>query len=95
MAAQLQYSNRELTVIGDITFTTVQELYDQLHAMQNTLCEDFCVQLINVQRIDTAALAFCLTIEKLVKDNVKVRYAHVPPQMLVIAKSVGLCCLFE
>ena len=95
MAAQLQYSNRELTVIGDITFTTVQGLYDQLHAMQNTLCEDFCVQLINVQRIDTAALAFCLSIQRLVEDNVKVSYAHVPPQMLAIAKSVGVCCIFE
>jgi ABC-type transporter Mla MlaB component len=95
MNAQLRYADKVLKVDGDITFETVQSLHRQLCDLQGQLNGDICCQLQGVRRIDTSSLAFCLSIERLVKNKAQVSYDNVPKDMLSIAKSVGVYSLFE
>ncbi len=95
MSAQLSYVDQVLTISGELSFSTVQRLQQQLKNDLLGATDTVLVDLSAVTKADTASLALCLSIERLVAKKATVSYQHVPQAILAIAESVGIAELFS
>ncbi|EPJ55916.1 MAG: hypothetical protein OFPI_02160 [Osedax symbiont Rs2] len=95
MASQVKLNQQILSISGDLTFATVQALHCAVNKLPRAFESDLEVDFAATTKVDTASLAFCLGIERMMSDGFAVSYKNVPPAMVLIAESVGIESLFN
>jgi len=90
----IQYQNQTLTLSGELTFNTAQAVFDELKDISRTVTGDVVLDLSQVTKVDTAALAICTSFQALLLGQAQLSFLHVPSDMLGIAESVGIGSLF-
>jgi len=94
MASQVNLNQQLLSISGDLTFATVQALHCAVKKLPQAFKHDLEVDFAHVAKVDTASLALCLSIERMMADGFAVSYKNVPAEMVLIAESVGVDSLF-
>ncbi|OUS32654.1 hypothetical protein A9R01_10740 ['Osedax' symbiont bacterium Rs2_46_30_T18] len=94
MASQVNLNQQILSISGDLTFATVQALHCAVKKLPQAFARDLEVDFVDVAKVDTASLALCLSIERMMTGGFAVSYKNVPPEMVLIAESVGVDSLF-
>lgn len=90
----VQYQNQTLTLSGELTFNTVQVIFDELKDISSSVTGSVVLDFSQVTKVDTAALALCTSFQALLQDQAQLSFQHVPADMLGIAESVGIGSLF-
>jgi len=87
--------DQTITLVGELSFNTVQRLQELSKEMSFPNGADVVLDLGQVTKVDSSALALCLAIEKkLVANKSTLAYINIPTALLDIAQSVGVENLF-
>jgi ABC-type transporter Mla MlaB component len=90
----VQYHNQTLTLSGELTFNTVQLAYNEFKNISSSVTGSVTIDLSQVTKVDTAALALCTSFQALLLDQAQLSFLHAPADLLGIAESVGVSSLF-
>ena len=87
--------DQTITLVGELSFNTVQKLQDLSKEMTFPNDAEMVLDLGQVTKVDSSALALCLALEKrLVANKSTLAYINIPTALLGIAQSVGVQSLF-
>ncbi len=95
MTISIEFENKKIAFIGDITFSSVQSLEDQILQHYPTISKTVVVDFANVGKVDTSALALCVSLQRRCEQGAAVYFENVPQCLLDIAASVGVEKIFE
>ncbi|MCJ8341026.1 MAG: STAS domain-containing protein [Pseudomonadales bacterium] len=94
MTSQVSFNQQALLISGDLTFATVQSVHCAVKELAQAFNSDIVVDFSAAAKVDTASLALCLSIQRMMADGCVVTYKNVPQEMILIAESVGVAALF-
>ncbi|MCB1828026.1 MAG: STAS domain-containing protein [Coxiellaceae bacterium] len=90
MTTQLTCQGNQLRLEGELTFMTVNKLYDRGPALMDSL-QTIIIDLQNVSRCDSSALALLISWQRYASHCSKsITFAHVPQQLLAVAEVCGI-----
>jgi len=96
MNASIVCVDQTVSLIGELSFNTVQKIQNQSVEMVFPRDVSVVLDLSQVTKVDSAALALCLALEKSIQaSNSTVSYKSTPAALLAIAQSVGVESLFS
>jgi len=95
MKTNITCADQTITLVGELSFNTVQKLQDLSKEMSFPYDAEVVLDLAQVTKVDSSALALCLALEKrLLANKSTLAYINIPTALLDIAQSVGVQSLF-
>jgi ABC-type transporter Mla MlaB component len=95
MTPLIEFENQRIAFTGDITFPTVQSLEDQIMQQHSTITKILVVDFARAGKVDTSALALCLSMQRLCEQGGVIRFENIPQCLFDIAASVGVEQIFN
>ena len=96
MNASIEFVGQSIKLTGELTFNTVQALQSISEKFALAADSAIAVDFTGVTKVDSASLALCLSIERMLSaHHCTYTYHNVPTAMLAIAGSVGVDDLFS
>lgn len=90
MNAELTCQDNRLHLVGELTFATVNTLYERGPALMDPL-DEIIVDLSQASHCDSSALALLLSWQRYASHCAKlIRFTHMPKQLLAVAEVCGI-----
>lgn len=94
MKSQIVFDNQTIAFTGDITFSTVQSLENQIAQKYSVIIESLTVDFALTAKVDTSALALCLSMQRRCQKMAVIHFENIPQCLHDIAASVGVENIF-
>lgn len=95
MMSQIEINQCGVRLKGNITFATVQRLNEALSQQYAVIEDVLTVDFEEVDKVDSSALALCLSLLRNCQGAGAVSFQNVPHNLQEIAASVGVAELFR
>jgi|GEM_PF-2373117 len=94
MNAKIECVDHKISLIGELSFSTVQKLLDQCRELTFPISGQIVIDFAQVTKVDSSAIALCLALEKRLATDSALVYSDIPVALLAISQSVGVGSLF-